>query len=95
MMKTKATHAQRGLPHTSLHLFSLKHRSRTSAHTTLTHLQALRIVIMYLCHGLYYDKRFLKIVLRGSNIKGLLSEMIFRLPFAFSNFILTIPFNFN
>ena len=35
-METKATHAQRGLPHTSLHSFSLKHRSRTSAHNSHT-----------------------------------------------------------
>ena len=36
-MKTKTTHAQRGLPHTSLHPFSLKHRSRTPPPTQLSH----------------------------------------------------------
>ena len=35
------------------------------------------------------------VLLGGSNIKGPLSEMIFQLPFAFGNFILAIPFNFN
>ena len=46
----KATHAQRGLPHTSIH----SHSNTDPVHprTTLTHLQALKIVIMYLCHGL-------------------------------------------
>ena len=36
-----------------------------------------------------------RVLLGGSNIKGPVSEMIFQLPFAFGNFVLAIPFNFN
>ena len=50
-METKATHAQRGLPHTSIHSHS--NTDLVQAHTTLTRLQEQKIVILYLCHGLY------------------------------------------
>ena len=95
MMKTKAIHAQRGLTHTSLHSFSLRHRSGTSAHDSHTPPGTKNSNYAPMPWPILRQKIWKRKLLGGSNIKGPLSEMIFQLPFAFSNFILTILFNFN
>ena len=51
IMKTKATHAQRGLPHTSIHSHS--NTDLVQAHTTLTHLQAQKNNNYVPTYGLY------------------------------------------